>query len=118
MDNVPKHSFNRAALASQEDAAAIVNQRGGEYGDTWAVENVYAPRIKSVCRTIGFPEPDAEQARLLMAAALCDVKTSRWMGPFNYDTPIDEINYLGALAQWLGEYVAMRCKGIAPGQEE
>lgn len=107
--NLPKvhqHAFNKAADATRKDAGEICDQRGEEYMDSWALENVYAPRIRAVMKLIGVErELTREELRLIMAAGLVDVKTSRWGGEFKYDTPVDEINYLAALAQWMKEYV-------------
>jgi hypothetical protein len=92
------HTFNRAALSTLNESLAILDQRGGEYQDSWATENMQSPFLNNIFREFGVTL-DKEQTRLVMLAALCDVKLSRLAGPWKRDTAVDLINYLGALAQ-------------------
>lgn len=82
--------FERNADASISKVRAIFTERGGQYADTWAL----AQWVKTiaVARSIGV-ELTNEQARKLVAAALCDVKYWRNLGGYKEDNFIDGIAY-------------------------
>lgn len=113
--SVQRHAFNRAVSTSLGESLEVSDQRAGEYSDTWAVENLTAPRLGSILReiakhqyggdTIDVAALTPEEIRLIVVASLADVKTSRYLGPWKDDTPADEINYLAALKQWMREYL-------------
>lgn len=99
-----RQAFNVAADATLARCQQIHAQRGSEYADTWALENVHAPVLKLALReTFGF-DATAEELRLIMAASLCDVKDSRLIGEWKPDNMDDGINYRGAFTQWMIEY--------------
>lgn len=100
-----KAAFNAGVDSTLAECAAISNQRGGEYQDTWALENQVTTMLNHVLRVIGRTEFTPEQKRLILIAALCDVKDSRMIGEFKKDSHVDAINYRAALAAWLEEYV-------------
>jgi len=98
-------AFNAAADRTLTRAQAIHRQRGNEYQDSWALENVHAPFITHVLREVfGLSGASAEELRLIMAAALVDVKDSRMGGEFKLDTIDDGINYRAAFCSWMEDY--------------
>lgn len=100
------HAFNVAVDSTLAGCQAISNQRGGEYQDTWALENQVSTFTDSVLRRFGITGLTPEQKRLLIIAALVDVKDSRLLGPYKADSVIDGINYRAAFAHWMAEYQA------------
>jgi hypothetical protein len=110
---VAQHAFNKACETTLNRCLGIGSQRGGEYLDSWHVDNQVTTFIDHVLAI--HPEVKAavvaaaganlkEFKRLLMAAALVDVKDSRMSGPWKTDTVDDGINYRGAFADWRDEY--------------
>ena len=101
--DVSVHTFNRCVNTILKRAIEISDQRGGEYLDTWALENVHTPfgdHVDSFRPTC----PSDEWKRLRTLASLIDVKISRMGGPWKDDTTLDLINYLAAFTQLANEY--------------
>lgn len=96
-------AFNAAVDAALRACSSISNQRGGEYSDSWALENQATRFIDMVLREVGDDRGPAAK-RLIMVASLCDVKISRTLGTFKADTLDDLINYLAALRSWIVAY--------------
>ena len=102
----PRQAFNLAADATLARCQVIHAQRGSEYSDTWALDNIHAPVLRLALReTFGFTAT-AEELRLITAAALADVKDSRLIGEWKPDNMDDGINYRAAFTQWMTEYKA------------
>jgi hypothetical protein len=98
-------AFNAAADATLARAGAVHTRRGGEYGDTWALKNLSTTFLDSVLRDLlltTWATPAAK--RLIVIAALIDVKESRMLGDWKLDTVEDSINYRAAFATWREEY--------------
>jgi hypothetical protein len=93
----PKAIFNAAVDHVLGDCLATSNQRGDEYQDTWALENQVTTFLDATLRDFG-TKLSPEQTRLVMLAALIDVKDSRMIGPFKMDTLVDGINYRACYA--------------------
>ena len=102
-----KPVFNAAVDASLAKCQAISSQRGGEYLDSWALENQVNTFVRATLREFGV-ELNPEQMRLLTMAALVDVKESRMGGEFKEDTHVDGINYRGAYLDLMIQYRAGR----------
>ena len=98
--------FDRCADATLDEVKAIYTQRGEEYADSWALENQRAPFTNMVLRDIlGFENGvEPEVIRLIVMAALVDVKDSRMIGPYKRDTVVDGIAYIAMFAQIIEEY--------------
>lgn len=113
VDNAPnphKPAFNAAVDSTLGRALMVSNERGGEYGDTWALENQQTRFLDMVLNEIdstafSTKTLSREEKRLIMVACLCDVKVSRMLGGFKGDTLDDLINYSAALRGWLADYV-------------
>ena len=101
---VKKHAFNAASETTLRRSLDISDQRGGEYQDSWHVDNQVTTFIDHVLKLPVVAGHEREYKRLLMAAALIDVKDSRMGGPWKLDTVDDGINYRGAFASWREEY--------------
>lgn len=111
---VSKAVFNSAVDRTLAECQGISNQRGGEYLDSWALENQCTAYFDHVWNLIwkyelgladkGVPLT-AQAKRLLIMASLCDVKISRLLGPYKRDTFIDHINYEAALADLIEQYI-------------
>lgn len=101
---VAEHAFNRASGTTLRRSLAVSDQRGGEYLDSWHVDNQVTTFIDHVLKLPVVPGREKEYKRLLMAASLVDVKDSRMGGPWKLDTVDDGINYRGAFASWREEY--------------
>lgn len=114
-----KAAFNAAVNKTLYNALAVSDQRGGEYSDSWALENQQTSFLDMVLDAIGKKQQDAsavyiannaftrQEKRLIMVASLCDVKVSRMLGGFKADTLDDLINYTAALRTWLADYCAV-----------
>src|SRR6266851_2719068 len=93
-----KPTFNYWVDTILGEAISISNQRGDEYGDSWALENMHTPVLDNILKMdykLGSdPLMDKRYKRLIVIASMIDVKGSRWLGPFKEDTPVDSINYL------------------------
>jgi hypothetical protein len=102
----PKAVFNAAAEAVLAECSAICTQRGGEYRDSWHLDNQQVPFLDHVHREIGHGMPfSPEEKRLIVMASIADVKISRLAGAFKRDTYVDLINYVAALCSLLERYV-------------
>jgi hypothetical protein len=105
---VSTHTFNRAVDAGMARRKAISDQRGGEYGDTWALENQITVFLDATLRRILPPEVYAritpEEKRLVILGSLNDVKLSRLRGPWKLDTTDDLGNYGDAYGTLRQEY--------------
>lgn len=103
---VKKHAFNAACENTLRRSLAISDQRGGEYQDSWHVDNQVTTFIEHVLRLPIVPGREREYRRLIAVASLVDVKDSRMGGPWKLDTVDDGVNYRGAFATWREEYEA------------
>lgn len=97
------HWFNQHANEIHKETYAILNERAGEYADSWRSMNF--PFMQSALRELGI-EISVEQIRLLALGALCDTKLSRIQtGAFKPDSYIDLNNYSAAFASAVREYL-------------
>ena len=97
--------FDRCADATLDEVKSIYMQRGGEYADSWALENQRAPFTRTVLRDIlGLNDVADDELRLIIMAALVDVKDSRMGGPYKRDTVVDGIAYRAMFAQLMLEW--------------
>src|ERR1051326_2626752 len=101
-----QHAFNAAMDKTLGRAMAIGSQRGGEYLDSWHVDNQVTTFLNHVLALPIVPGHEREYKRLVMAASLVDVKDSRMSGPWKSDTTDDGINYRAAFTTWRDEYEA------------
>jgi hypothetical protein len=99
-------TFSRAANASLDRTRGTYEQRGWEYGDSWALPNIHSPLTEYVLNLTregvgGY----RAWLRLLRAAVLADTKESRLQGNVNIDDHlIDGIAYRATFAELLREY--------------
>jgi hypothetical protein len=100
-------TFDDNLLAEIKECAALGVGRGGEYEDSWAIENMVRVFTDCVLRITGNDRGD-EAVRLLQLASLCDVKLSRLGGAFKMDTWHDGVNYQLVLAALTRNYVRDR----------
>jgi hypothetical protein len=85
------------------ECISIGTQRGTEYLDSWHLDNLVTTLTQTTLQRFGVRlEPD--QVRLLLLAALVDVKFSRIKGPHKRDSYIDAINYLSCYASLREQY--------------
>jgi len=99
----PKATFNAAAEETLAKALEICTQRGTEYQDSWATENLKTPFLDNLVAALR-PQVDSRgevfyssaEKRLIVLASLCDVKLSRLTGAYKEDTAVDLINYVAA----------------------
>lgn len=98
-------AFNAAANKTLQRATEVHMQRGNEYQDSWALENVHAPFVTHVLREVfGLSGASPEELRLIIAASLVDVKISRMGGAFKVDTCDDMVNYVASFTTWMESY--------------
>lgn len=101
-------AFNDACETTLLKALDTCAQRGKEYQDSWALENLNMTNFEHVWTSLGLDKLlklSPVQKRLLVIASLCDVKLSRLVGGFKSDTYEDLINYLATLRTWLEMYL-------------
>ena len=99
---VEEHAFNAAVKSSFAEASAICDERAGQYGDSWAVDNMRGGYLEA---TLALPQPARlrlEFIRLARCATMIDLKDQRPIG--KQDTLLDKLNYEAAYAQWRAEY--------------
>lgn len=108
MKTPESHTFNRAVMATINKALKISGERGGEYQDSWAVENLITPFLDNLLAS-GIPaNPCRRFRRLIIMASMIDIKISRLGGAWKDDTAIDMINYVAAYTQLRSEYDATK----------
>jgi hypothetical protein len=98
-------TFTKAVRETLAEATSVLDQRSGEYLDSWSLDNQSTPFLDNVLSGFGV-SVTPEQKRLVLLASLCDVKLSRLTGPWKQDTAIDLVNYTAALAALRGQYEA------------
>lgn len=98
------HTFDRAIMDFLPEAMAICSDRGGAYGDTWALPNRVNTFKKIVLRLDQHPSLVGEWLRLLDCAALIDTKHTRWLGGVKRDHTIDAINYEAMFGHLMEDY--------------
>lgn len=98
-----KPTFEAAADRTLDDVRAIYASRGGEYADSWALENQVSTFTDATLRAFGLTL-SPEQMRLLQLAALIDVKDARLGGPWKADSMLDGIAYRAAYTALREEY--------------
>lgn len=103
MSNLP--IFDTAASAILSEVTATVSQRGSEYADSWAVENMNTTFLSHTFRALGISERTREEMRLVLLAALVDVKDSRLAGPFKRDSIVDGVAYRACFGTLMQEYI-------------
>lgn len=86
------------------ECLAIGTQRGQEYGDSWALENLVTTFTVATLKRLGIELPP-EELRLIIAASLVDVKDQRiGAGPWKLDSAVDGINYRSLYADLREQY--------------
>ena len=108
MKTQQKAVFNAAAADVLDECAAICEQRGGEYQDSWHLDNQVTTFVDHVLRCLSISNVTKEEKRLLIMAALVDVKDSRMQGPFKRDTIVDGVNYRAAFGSLMKQYLEGR----------
>lgn len=111
-------AFDAAIKTVLGAATRTADERGQEYGDSWALDTQHTPFQDLTHRVIDDRNGQAmswaqmvrEERRLCTVAGLCDVKLSRMLGGYKADTLDDLINYVAALRAWLSDY-----RGESPG---
>ena len=110
-----KAAFNQAVDEVLDEAKAVSDQRGAEYQDTWHLDNVVTTYLDAANRAIinkrlgsdpiSYLNYTSEEKRLLIVAALVDVKSSRMLGAYKRDSVLDAVNYMAAFATWMKAYL-------------
>jgi hypothetical protein len=95
--------FEDGADRTLDRVRGIYHKRGGQYADTWDLENLSVVLTRATLRRFGV-ELDPEQLRLLQLAALADVKDSRLIGEWNQDSVDDGIAYRALYCALRNEY--------------
>lgn len=108
-----KQTFERMADSTLERCRDLYKERGEQYSDTWAIDNLVLTLTKAIFAKFGWAWGKPEQLRIVLAAALADVKDSRLQGDGSVaDSLEDGINYRAVLNQMLKEYEANDIPGI------
>lgn len=95
--------FQEGADRELELVKGIYGQRGEEYRDSWHLDNINPVFTQQALEEMGL-DITIEEIRLLWAATMCDVKLSRLIGPWKFDTVQDEIAYLAFFTSLMREY--------------
>lgn len=93
-----RNTFQRAVSVTLKECQEIIQQRGTEYLDSWAIENLRMPFLDHTLAALKGHEGTPEGKRLIATATLCDIKLARLLGPWKRDTVVDLINYAAAYA--------------------
>lgn len=91
-----KPIFETFANATIDRVKGTYEQRGTEYGDTWAHCQWLA--LKATCRKLGLEIPESK-LRAVAAAVLFDVKYQRLEGGYKDDSVVDGMAYGGLWAE-------------------
>lgn len=100
-----KPTFELGADATIEKVQATYKQRGGEYADSWHTENLVTTFLDATLRRMNVDVGlGKEEKRLILLAALIDVKDSRMGGPWKEDSVVDGIAYRALYANLMETY--------------
>lgn len=100
-----KQTFEAAMDRVLGECLDIANQRGAEYADSWHLDNIVTTFTAMALRKFGVALTK-EQLRIVLCAALVDVKDQRLASgaPYKRDTVVDGINYRAMLVDLLALY--------------
>lgn len=98
--------FDGSLKRVMEGCIAIGTQRGTEYEDSWHLDNLVTTFTRAALRELGVQRLSPEQMRLLLLAALIDVKDSRMGGPWKRDSVEDGLNYRAVFLDLMEQYRA------------
>lgn len=107
MQHDDETSFARAQRETFERCSDVGSARTGQYGDSWSLEAIRPTFTRATLAELRLPSSLEPQAlRLLLAAALIDVKESRLAANarLHDDSILDGINFRAIFFTWLREY--------------
>lgn len=107
-----KATFERTADQTLDDVRAVYAQRGAEYADSWALDRMVSTLTEATLARFGV-KLETEQVRLVLLAALVDIKDSRLGGPWKKDSIVDGIAYRAAYCQLREEYESLHAGGVS-----
>lgn len=89
------------------EVTVISDERGTDYGDTWALENQVEVFSDHVAKLPPIPDFDRQRRRLRRVADMIDTKLSRLLGGWKHDHGVDLLAYIAAFTRWRDEYEAL-----------
>ena len=94
-----KMTFERCADTTLAEVRATYAQRGEDYSDSWSLETFVTTFTAHTLRELAGIEMTPEELRLVICAALVDIKDSRMIGKWRRDSLIDGCAYRALYAQ-------------------
>ena len=92
--------FDRVIKEQVSDSLHIMEERGGQYGDSWGPDMHTTHTDEALRHVFGIDlrKVTHSQKRALLLSAIVDIKTNRKAGAAEYleDTDTDLVNYLMA----------------------
>lgn len=92
------NEFIRAATATIKEVAQTMQERGGQYSDSWG-EDATWNLTSSIVKKYTGKDLSKEEMACIGLAVFIDQKYSRFLGGYKKDTALDLVPYLAALVE-------------------
>ena len=90
------NEFIRAATATLKQVAGTMQERGGQYSDSWGEDAIWL-LTKALIKKYTDKDLSDEELACIGLAVFIDQKYSRFIGGYKHDTALDLVPYLAAL---------------------
>ena len=94
------NEFINAATNTLKEVAKTMQERGGQYADTWGKDGCWH-LTKAIISKVADKPIDDEACKAIALATFIDQKYSRFAGGYRKDTAIDLVSYIAALVDTL-----------------
>jgi hypothetical protein len=96
------NEFINAATNTLKEVAKTMQERGGQYADTWGKDGCWH-LTKAIVAKYSGKTVDDDACKAIALAAFIDQKYSRFAGGYRKDTAVDIVGYIAALADTVKE---------------
>jgi glutamate synthase domain-containing protein 1 len=91
------NEFVSAATNTLKEVAKTMQERGGQYADTWGADGCWH-LTKAISEKFLEKTLSNEMCKAIALATFIDQKYSRFAGGYKKDTAVDLVSYVSALA--------------------
>ena len=92
------NEFIRAATATLREVASTMQERGGQYSDSWGEDAIWL-LTKALVKKYTDKDLTEEELACIGLAVFIDQKYSRFIDGYKQDTALDLVPYLAALVE-------------------
>jgi len=92
------NEFIRAASTTLKQVASTMQERGGQYSDSWGKDAIWL-LTKALVKKYTDKDLSEEELACIGLAVFIDQKYSRFIGGYKHDTALDIVPYLAALVE-------------------